>query len=230
MLDTRAITKTFGTGAATVTAVNQVTMSVADGEFVTIVGRSGSGKSTLMSLLGGLEQPSSGSIRINDQDITQLTARQLNNYRAHDVGFVFQSYNLIPNLTATENVMLPMEFTGVTKGERTKRARELLEQVELGSSKQTRKPGKLSGGEQQRVAIARALANNPKVILADEPAGNLDSQTADTIIDLLRTLAHTHNTTVLVVTHDDDMAQRSDRTFRITDGRLNQDDTKPPAI
>lgn len=228
MLDTHAVTKTFGTGEATVAAVNQITMSVADGEFVTIVGRSGSGKSTLMSLLGGLEQPSSGSIRINDQDITQYTARQLNNYRAHDVGFVFQSYNLIPNLTATENVMLPMEFTGVTKAERTKRAKALLDQVELTGNKQTRKPGKLSGGEQQRVAIARALANNPKLILADEPAGNLDSQTADTIIDLLRTLAHTHNTTVLVVTHDDDMAQRSDRTFRITDGHLNQEGTKPP--
>ena len=226
MLETSAVTKTFGTGKGAVTAVNAVTMSVADGEFVTIVGRSGSGKSTLMSLLGGLEKPSSGSIRINGQEITNLTARGLNDYRAHDVGFVFQSYNLIPNLTATENVMLPMEFTGVAKHERTQRARELLQQVDLTGNKQTRKPGKLSGGEQQRVAIARALANKPELILADEPAGNLDSQTADKIVDLLRDLAHTRNTTVIVVTHDEKVAELSDRTFRLADGRLDENAAK----
>ncbi|HEY3945360.1 MAG TPA: ABC transporter ATP-binding protein [Solirubrobacteraceae bacterium] len=197
-------------------------MTAADGEFVAIVGRSGSGKSTLMSLLGGLEQPTSGSIEVNRDEITRFSDRQLNDYRAHAVGFVFQSYNLTPNLTAAENVMFPMEFIGVGKSERGKRAQELLDQVELTGSKQSRKPGKLSGGEQQRVAIARAPTNKPKVILADEPAGNLDSETADTIIELLRALAHSHDTTVLVVTHDEAMAKRSDRTLRLADGRLSE--------
>ena len=224
MFEAREVTKSFGSRHSTVTAVNGVTMSVDDGEFVTIVGRSGSGKSTLMTLLGGLEHLTSGSIQVNGEEITELSDRQLNDYRAHGVGFVFQSYNLIPNLTAAENVMLPMEFIGVNKAERKKRARELLNQVELTGGKQSRKPSHLSGGEQQRVAIARALANKPKLILADEPAGNLDSQTSDTIIELLRTLAHSHDTTVVVVTHDEEMAKQSDRTFRLADGRLHEDD------
>jgi putative ABC transport system ATP-binding protein len=223
MLEVKEVTKSFGSGDSAVTAVSGVTMAVADGEFVTIVGRSGSGKSTLMSLLGGLEQPTSGSIEVNGEDITRFSGRQLNGYRAHDVGFVFQSYNLVPILTAAENVMLPMEFAGRSKQERKLRARELLDVVELTGNKQSRKPGKLSGGEQQRVAIARALANTPKLILADEPAGNLDSQTADTIVELLRTLAHTQDTTVLLVTHDEAMTQRSDRTFRLADGRLSEE-------
>jgi putative ABC transport system ATP-binding protein len=223
MLEARQVTKSFGSGDSAVTAVKGVTMAVADGEFVTIVGRSGSGKSTLMSLLGGLEQPTSGSIEVNGEEITQFSGRQLTGYRAHEVGFVFQSYNLVPNLTAAENVMLPMEFAGCSKRERKLGAQELLDLVELTGSKQSRKPGKLSGGEQQRVAIARALANKPKLILADEPAGNLDSQTAATIIELLRMLAHSQDTTVLVVTHDEATAKRSDRTFRLADGRLGEE-------
>jgi putative ABC transport system ATP-binding protein len=224
MLETRAVTKSFGSGGHAVVAVNGVTMTVADGEFVTITGRSGSGKSTLMNLLGGLEQPTSGSITVNGEEITRLSGRQLNAYRARAVGFVFQNYNLIPNLTAEENVMLAMELVGVGKSARRKRAAELLDQVELTGTKQSRKPGKLSGGEQQRVAIARALANRPGLILADEPAGNLDSQTASTIIELLRTLAHSQDVTVVVVTHDESLAKRSDRTFRLIDGRLGEDD------
>ena len=224
MFEAREVTKSFGSRDSTVTAVNGVTMTVADGEFVTIVGRSGSGKSTLMTLLGGLEQPTSGSIQVNGEEITRLSDPELNDYRAHGVGFVFQSYNLIPNLTATENVMLPMEFIGVAKSERRKRARALLDQVELTGGTQSRKPSHLSGGEQQRVAIARALANQPKLILADEPAGNLDSQTADTIVELLRTLAHSHDTTVVVVTHDETIAEQSDRTFRLADGHLDEDE------
>jgi len=224
MLETTDVTKSFRAGGSAVTAVNGVTMTVADGEFVTIVGRSGSGKSTLMNLLGGLEQPTSGSIKVNGQEITGFSGHQLNGYRARAVGFVFQSYHLIPNLTAEQNVMLAMELTGTGKGDRRKRARELLDQVELTGTKQTRKPGKLSGGEQQRVAIARALANKPRLILADEPAGNLDSQTASTIVELLRTLAHARDTTVLVVTHDEEMTKHSDRTFRLIDGHLDEGD------
>ena len=224
MLEVRGVTKSFGTGDTTVTAVDNLSMTVYDGEFAAIVGRSGSGKSTLMNLLGGLEQPTSGSIKVNGQEITRFSGRQLNGYRAREVGFVFQSYHLIPNLTAEQNVMLAMELTGTGKSDRRKRARDLLDQVELTGERQSRKPGKLSGGEQQRVAIARALANCPKLILADEPAGNLDSQTAGTILELLRTLAHAHDTTVLVVTHDEEMTRHSDRAFRLIDGRLGEDD------
>jgi putative ABC transport system ATP-binding protein len=220
MLEVSEVTKSFRSGGGTVTAVNGVTMTIADGEFVAIVGRSGSGKTTLMNLLGALEQPTSGMIFVDGQDITQLSPGELVHYRGRKIGFVFQSYNLVPNLTSTENVMLPMEFIGVVKSERWTRARQLLEQVELTGAKQQRKPGRMSGGEQQRVAIARALANKPSIILADEPAGNLDSQTSSTIIDLLRGLARSEGTTVIVVTHDATIAGQADRMLQLEDGRL----------
>ena len=220
MLETEDVTKTFRSGDGMVTAVRGVTMTVAKGEFVAIAGRSGSGKTTLMSLLGALEQPTSGVIKVDGQDITRLSPSELVHYRGRKIGFVFQSYNLVPNLTATENVMLPMEFTGTSKGERKKRARQLLDQVELTAGKQSRKPGKLSGGEQQRVAIARALANRPDIVLADEPTGNLDTQTSEIIIKLLHRLAHSAGTTILVVTHDPSLASQAERTFRLEDGQL----------
>jgi putative ABC transport system ATP-binding protein len=214
------VTKSFRSGDGTVTAVKDVTMTVANGEFVAIVGRSGSGKTTLMNLLGALEQPTSGMIFVDGQDITQLSPGELVHYRGRKIGFVFQSYNLIPNLTATENVMLPMEFTGTGKAERRQRARKLLNQVELTGAKQQRKPGRLSGGEQQRVAIARALANKPSIILADEPAGNLDTQTSTTITGLLRNLSRSEGTTVILVTHDASIADQADRVLRLEDGQL----------
>jgi putative ABC transport system ATP-binding protein len=220
MLETKDVTKSFRSGDGTVTAVTDVTMTVANGEFVAIVGRSGSGKTTLMSLLGALEQPTSGVIKVDGQDITRLGPGELVHYRGRKIGFVFQSYNLVPNLTATENVMLPMEFTGVGKAERRERARKLLDQVELTGAKQQRKPGRLSGGEQQRVAIARALANKPSIILADEPAGNLDTQTSATIVELLRNLSRSEGTTVILVTHDAAIADQADRMLRLEDGRL----------
>ncbi len=220
MLEAREVTKSFRSGDGTVTAVNGVTMTVADGEFVAIVGRSGSGKTTLMNMLGALERPTNGMIFVDGQDITQLSPGELVHYRGRKIGFVFQSYNLVPNLTSTENVMLPMEFIGVGKSERRTRARQLLGQVELTGSKQQRKPGRMSGGEQQRVAIARALANKPSIILADEPAGNLDSQTSSTIIDLLRGLSRSEGTTVIVVTHDATIAGQADRMLQLEDGRL----------
>ena len=197
MLQATNVTKTFRTGNTEVTAVDGVSLTVGHGEFVAVAGRSSSGKSTLMSLLGGLEKPTSGSIEVDGRDITKLSDRDLIAYRARQAGFVFQSYNLVPNLTALENVMLPREFTGTRTTERKQRARLLLDQVELPGVIQSRKPGKLSGGEQQRVAIARALANGPEMILADEPTSNLDSQTRETIIKLLRRLAHSAGTTVL---------------------------------
>ncbi len=220
MLEAKDVTKSFRSGDGTVTAVKDVTMTVADGEFVAIVGRSGSGKTTLMSLLGALEQPTNGMIFVDSQDITRLSPGELVHYRGRKIGFVFQSYNLVPNLTATENVMLPMEFIGVAKSERKAKAAQLLEQVELTGAKQQRKPGRLSGGEQQRVAIARALANKPSIILADEPAGNLDTQTSATIIELLRGLSRSEGTTVILVTHDASIADQADRVLRLEDGRL----------
>jgi putative ABC transport system ATP-binding protein len=220
MLEVKDVTKSFRSGDGTVTAVNGVTMTVADGEFVAVAGRSGSGKTTLMSLLGALEPPTSGTIFVDGQDITRLGPAELVHYRGRKIGFVFQSYNLVPNLTATENVMLPMEFIGVGKAERKARAARLLEQVELTGARQQRKPGRLSGGEQQRVAIARALANKPSIILADEPAGNLDRQTSTTIIELLRGLSRSEGTTVIVVTHDAEVAGQADRVLRLEDGRL----------
>jgi putative ABC transport system ATP-binding protein len=220
MLEVREVTKSFRSGDGAVTAVDGVTMSIADGEFAAVVGRSGSGKTTLMNLLGALERPTSGMIFVDGQDITQLSPGALVHYRGRKIGFVFQSYNLVPNLTATQNVMLPMEFIGVAKSERRTRAGQLLEQVELTGTKQQRKPGRLSGGEQQRVAIARALANKPSIILADEPAGNLDSQTSSTIIGLLRGLSRSEGTTVIVVTHDATIADQADRVLRLEDGRL----------
>lgn len=222
MLRVTNVTKTFGTGNTQVTAVDSVSLTIENGEFVAVVGRSGSGKSTLMNLLGGLERPDRGSIEAGGRDITKLPDRDLVAYRARQVGFVFQSYNLVPNLTASENVMLPMEFAGTGKAERKRRARQLLDQVQLTGAKQQRKPSHLSGGEQQRVAIARALANQPGTILADEPTGNLDTETSETILKLLHSLAHTADTTILLVTHDDSLASQTDRTFHLKDGRLTQ--------
>jgi putative ABC transport system ATP-binding protein len=220
MLEARGVTKSFGSRGGAVTAVRDVSMTVADGEFVAIVGRSGSGKTTLMSLLGALEQPTSGLIFVDSQDITKLSASELVRYRGRKIGFVFQNYNLVPNLTSAENVMLPMEFIGVGKAERKARAAQLLDQVELTGDKQRRRPGRLSGGEQQRVAIARALANKPSIILADEPAGNLDSQTSSTIIELLRGLSGSQGTTILIVTHDASIAEQADRVLHLKDGCL----------
>lgn len=220
MLKVTNISKIFSGASGGVTAVEDVSFQVAEGKFASIIGKSGSGKSTLMSLLGALDKPSSGDIEVNGQDITKLNDRALIKYRGKEIGFVFQNYNLVPNLTALENVMLPMEFAGVDKKERKTRAEELLNQVGLQGDKQQRKPGKLSGGEQQRVAIARALSNKPSLILADEPTGNLDSQTGKMIFDLLHNLAKSEKTTIIAVTHDLSIAGKTDITFKLKDGKL----------
>ncbi len=222
MLEVKDVTRVFPSGNVKLLAVNNVSFKVPDGQFVSIIGRSGSGKSTLLSLLGALDKPTSGQIIVDDRDITQLSDRDLIKYRCRQIGFVFQSYNLVPNLTATENVMLPLEFSGVRKRERQTRAQALLEQVGLKPDEMRRKPGKLSGGQQQRVAIARALANKPKLILADEPTGNLDNATGKMIFDLLHKLAKSENTTILVVTHDLSIAGQTDRAFELSDGKLQE--------
>jgi putative ABC transport system ATP-binding protein len=226
MLKVSSISKKFKSGDGIVAAVSDVTFSVPEGQFASIVGRSGSGKSTLLSLLGALDKPTEGSIEIDGKDIAKMGDHQLIKYRCEKIGFVFQSYNLVSNLTALENVMLPMEFAGVKASERKKRAAELLDQVGLEGIKQNRKPGRLSGGEQQRVAIARALANKPKLILADEPTGNLDSATGKMIFDLLHSLSRSEKTTIIAVTHDLSIAGQTDQTFKLADGKLVADKKK----
>lgn len=220
MLEVNNIKRVFKSGDMQVMAVDDVSFMVPNGQFASIVGRSGSGKSTLLGLLGALDRPTSGTIIVDGQDVTGLGDHALIKYRCRKIGFVFQSYNLVPNLTAIENVMLPMEFAGIDKHQRLERARKLLEQVGLSPDQMQRKPGRLSGGQQQRVAIARALANKPKLILADEPTGNLDSQTGKMIFDLLHGLAKSEDTTILVVTHDLEIAGKTDRTFLLQDGKL----------
>lgn len=220
MIEVKNLTRSFQSGDSTVAAVNNISFSVPEGRFVSIIGKSGSGKSTLLSLLGALDTPSKGSIGIAGRDIAKLSDSALVSYRRKQIGFVFQGYNLIPNLTALENVMLPMSFNGVATNIRKQRAVELLDEVGISGDKQLRKPGRLSGGEQQRVAIARALANKPALILADEPTGNLDTETGKKIFDLLHKLSREQKTTIIVVTHDLSIAGRTDESFKLQDGKL----------
>lgn len=220
MLKVSNITRSFASGDTTVEAVKNVSFTVPAGQFASIIGKSGSGKSTLLSLLGALDKPSAGSIEIDGKDIAKMGDHALIAYRCQKIGFVFQSYNLVPNLTALENVMLPMEFAKLPSRQRAERARQLLAQVGISDDEMQRKPGKLSGGQQQRVSIARALANKPKLILADEPTGNLDSQTGKMVFDLLHSLAKSENTTIITVTHDLSIAGKTDKTFKLQDGTL----------
>lgn len=220
MLQVKNVVKKFSGPSGDVVAVNNVNVKISKGQFASIIGKSGSGKSTLLSLLGALDKPTSGEILVNGKDIAKMRAKTLTRYRCQQIGFVFQNYNLIPNLTALENVMLPMEFAGVPAKKRKDRAARLLEQVGIDEVKQKRKPGRLSGGEQQRVAIARSLANKPSVIFADEPTGNLDEQTGKMIFDLLHSLARTEQTTIVAVTHDLSIAGKTDVTYTLKDGTI----------
>lgn len=222
MLEVTEVKRSFKSGDYTVNAVSDVSFTVAEGKFVSIVGKSGSGKSTLLSLLGALDKPSAGSIKIDGKNIAKMSDHKLIDYRCKTIGFVFQNYNLIPNLTALENVILPMEFAKMPRKTRLERGRQLLEQVGLSKDQMERKPSRLSGGQQQRVSIARALANKPKLILADEPTGNLDTQTGKMIFDLLHELARSENTTIITVTHDMGIAGKTDSTFQLLDGKLQE--------
>jgi putative ABC transport system ATP-binding protein len=222
MLQVKHLSRTFQSGDNKVTAIHDINFEIPQGKFASIIGRSGSGKSTLLSLLGGLDKPTEGEIIVGDRHLNGMGDHALIAYRCKAIGFVFQNYNLIPNLSAIENVMLPMEFAGVSPDARKARAVELLEQVGLDHAKQQRKPGRLSGGEQQRVAIARALANKPQLILADEPTGNLDEQTGKMIFDLLHDLSRSQNTTIIAVTHDLSISGRTDVTFRLSDGKITK--------
>lgn len=221
MLVVKNLTKSFNIASGEVKALDNINMNVKKGEFASIIGKSGSGKSTLLSMLGALDTPTSGSIEVDGVDIAKLSASKQTDYRAHKIGFVFQYYNLIPNLTAIENVMLALEFGGIPASERRARAAELLDEVGLDADQQIRKPSRLSGGQQQRVAIARALANKPAIILADEPTGNLDSETGKKIFNLLHSLTRSQKVTILAVTHDLDIAGKTDCTFTLKDGKVS---------
>lgn len=223
MIEVKNLVRTFKTGDRTIKPVNGVSFELEQGTLASIVGKSGSGKSTLLSLLGALDKPTSGDVVVNGVSLASMPDGKLTEYRRRDIGFVFQQFNLIPNLSALDNVMLPMEFAGLRKADRLARSRELLAQVQLDPEKHSRRTNRLSGGEQQRVAIARALANEPKLILADEPTGNLDEQTGEHIIELLSSLSRDRNTTILVVTHDRQLANKTDRLFRLQHGKLAEE-------
>ena len=218
MLTVTDLDKTFSTPAGDVTAVRDVSFVAETGEMVAIVGPSGSGKSTLLSLLGLLDAPDRGSIDIDGTELGDLGAKERTEFRARQVGFIFQQFNLIPNLSALENVELALEYARWAKDERAARAEEILATVGIAGDKLSRRPSRLSGGEQQRVAIARAFAAQPPLILADEPTGSLDRATGQKIVELLRQTASAQGATVLVVTHDDRVAAQADRRFEIEDG------------
>ena len=219
-IETRDLAKHYTMGQSVVRALDGVTIALEAGEFVGLLGTSGSGKSTLLNLVAGLDHPSGGSLKVFDHDLAQMSRQDLAAHRRMNVGMIFQSFNLIPTMTAVENVALPMMFAGVARAEREARARALLEQVGLGE-RQAHRPKELSGGEQQRVSVARALANDPQILLADEPTGNLDSRTAQEILALLRDLNARTLRTILLVTHDASLASRfARRTITLLDGKV----------
>ena len=219
LIETRDITRVYQMGTSQVTALDHVTMGANEGEFVGIQGTSGSGKSTLLNLLGGLDRPTTGDVFFDSHPLGPLTKKQMARYRRFSVGMIFQNFNLIPTMTAAENVKLALAFGGMHGIERRQRAASLLERVGL-ADRVDHRPSEMSGGEQQRVAIARALANHPRVLLADEPTGNLDSTRARELLALLREMVDRDRLTVLLVTHDHELASSyADRTIMMKDGR-----------
>lgn len=211
------VCKSYGTQPVLVGA----SLRIEPGEFLTVIGRSGSGKSTLLKLIGGLSSPDSGSIRHGEHDLATMTENQLTLFRRHHLGFVFQFFNLVPTLSVTENVQLPLALNGASRHRAMNRATGLLEQLGLTACAK-RLPDELSGGEQQRVAIARALAHEPTLVITDEPTGNLDIETADEVLDLLIESCRSHAATLIMATHSRDAAARADRVVRIVHGKLEQ--------
>lgn len=224
MIFARELTKTYGSGPTMVTALAEATFAVPAGQRLAILGKSGSGKSTVLNLLGGLDRPTSGSLNVADVDLATMTRTQLADYRLTKIGFVFQSFHLVPSRNVIQNVELPLMLAGQSPSERKKRAGEALEAIGMGHRLMHR-PSELSGGERQRTAIARALVNRPSILLADEPTGNLDSATAKTVIDLLLKQVRDRGMTLILVTHDEELAKRTtERILRMADGRIASDD------
>lgn len=222
VLELSNVSKIYTQGEKNCLALQDVNLEVGKGEYVAIVGKSGSGKSTLLNLLGGIDKPTGGSIRINGKEITGMSEKQLSRFRGENIGFVFQFFQLMPTLTVLENVMMPMDFSGrIPSAQRKERAAALLRRVDM-ESHSHKFPSALSGGEQQRVAIARALANDPDIVFADEPTGNLDSRTAEDVFLLLESLA-AEGKLIVMVTHNEELAGRSSRRINIHDGRIVSD-------
>jgi putative ABC transport system ATP-binding protein len=216
------IVKNYKIGTIVVEALRSVSLEIRKSEFVALMGPSGSGKSTLMNILGCLDTPTSGSYFLNGEDVSKMDDNALAEIRNRQIGFVFQTFNLLPRSTALENVMLPLIYAGVGKAKRIEKATRTLEEVKL-ADRMAHKPNELSGGQRQRVAIARALVNNPAIILADEPTGNLDSKTSIEILGLLEEI-HKMGNTVIIVTHEEDIAQHAHRIIRLMDGKISLDE------
>lgn len=229
LLEVREVCKVYQMGATTVTALDNVSVSIDEGQFVAIQGTSGSGKSTLLNMVGGLDHPSSGDVYFNAKPLGPLSKKEMARYRRYSVGMIFQNFNLIPTMNAEENIKLALAFGGLRGAQRRKTAKDLLTRVGL-ADRLTHRPSELSGGEQQRVAIARALANNPKVLLADEPTGNLDSTRAHELLALLREMVTRDSLTILMVTHDRELAGSfADRIILMKDGRIVANDEEVEA-
>ncbi|MCA9907967.1 MAG: ABC transporter ATP-binding protein [Anaerolineae bacterium] len=224
VIRTRDLTKDLPLGKTVVHALRGVNLEIQPGEMVGIIGPSGSGKSTLLGLIGGLDKPTRGSIEIDGVDISKLGEDKLTEIRNEKIGFIFQFFNLIPTLTAQENVALPIQFARKARFASDKRAKELLTMLGM-ADRLNHRPTELSGGQQQRVAIARALANNPPLLLADEPTGNLDTESGEVVLDALEKVRTETGTTVVIVTHDPDLAKRTDRIITLVDGRIVPDST-----
>ena len=220
MIELNSVTKVVRSGTEDLTILDAVSIAIPDGEFVAVTGASGSGKSTLLGLIAGLDAPTSGSITIDGDRVTQMTEDDLAELRSRKIGFIFQSFHLIPSLTAFENVLIPMEILGLKDAKQ--RARQLLIDVDL-TNRGHHYPTELSGGEQQRIAIARAFANQPKILLADEPTGNLDSRNGSHIFDLMTDLHSKNNVTLILVTHDQFLAEKAQRQIILKDGRVLTD-------
>jgi putative ABC transport system ATP-binding protein len=216
------IVKNFRVGTVTVEALRSISLTIKKNEFVAIMGPSGSGKSTLMNIIGCLDTPTSGKYLLNTDDVSSMNDNDLAEIRNRQIGFVFQTFNLLPRSTAIENVMLPLIYAGINKVKRIERARMVMEEVKL-TDRIAHRPNELSGGQRQRVAIARALVNNPSIILADEPTGNLDSRTSIEILGLLEEIHHAGNT-VIIVTHEEDIALHAHRIIRLMDGKISSDE------
>ena len=219
------LVKIYSAGSLEVRAVDNVNLEIAAGEFTAIVGPSGSGKTTLLNMIGGLDKPASGTILIDGQDITRLSGKKLIEFRLHHIGFIFQSYNLIPVLTAGENVSFIMELQGRPRKETENRVREILTETGLGERINSR-PAQLSGGQQQRVAVARAMASRPRFIIADEPTANLDSKTTEKLLDMMLTLNRKENITYLFSTHDRRVVNKARRVIVLEDGKIVSDERK----
>ncbi len=221
MIQLSKIVKNYKVGTIIVRALRSVTLDIRKNEYVAVMGPSGSGKSTLMNIIGCLDTPTSGQYILNQKDVSKMEDNQLADIRNHEIGFVFQTFNLLPRYSALENVMLPLIYAGYSKNDRLLRAKEVLESVQL-SDRIAHKPNELSGGQRQRVALARALVNHPSIILADEPTGNLDSKTSLDIMDLFDKI-HEIGNTIIVVTHEEDIARRARRVVRLIDGEIEYD-------